>query len=567
MSDSVALLKQNLSLSALAGRYTDLKQRGGKLTGRCPFHNEKTPSFYVDDTKGLFYCFGCKKGGDLIQFACDIENIAFVEALDFLAEIAGVELPKSKTRGPGRELLEQLRALNESAQALYAKQFKQSDQARAYASERGLTDMTIRQFGLGYAAPQWDNLYRFLRDQYDHSLLRQSGLFKEGQNTYDLFRDRLMFPVRDTYGHLIAFGGRLFAGDGPKYVNSPETPLFTKGHHVYNLNHAKVFLKKEPELIVVEGYMDAIQLCQAGMNRVVAALGTAFTEAQAKLLSRYTQHAVLNFDGDEAGFKAAKTSIERLLAVGMSVRVITLPDGQDPDSFVREHGLAAYLDVVASAPDFFAFLVAQLKGGDTAQQRSTVVHELAHTLSACADPVVKLHYQQRLCNELGVTMDLLESMEQPQKRVPPQTPAPRIKALKLTKTQGEFLFQVMHQADAYREFCVRHPEVTDLIAHIFASSPSLIDLISGLGEAPLDVLIQALPVPAQNAVQATLFSSEFQPSPERMDALLPDLMRSLIRSAIDQNTKELRALDPLDREGKRALIQQNQTLTAELHRI
>ncbi len=577
MSDAVALLKQSLTLSSLVGRYTDLKAKGARLAGRCPFHTEKTASFYVDDNKGLFYCFGCKKGGDLLKFAQDIEHLEFTESLDFLAELAGVELPKHKGRGPGRDVIEQLRALNESAAEVFVKQFRSSELAKDYVKQRGLSDMTLRLFAVGYADETWDSLYILLKEQNEAAILRQSGLFKEGQGgrVYDLFRDRLMFPIRDSYGHLIAFGGRLIEGEGPKYVNSPETPLFTKGQHVYNLNHAKLYLKKQPYLIVVEGYTDVLQLCQAGINHVVASLGTAFTPAQAKLLKRYTNQVILNFDGDQAGFKAARTSIERLLSVGMEISIVSLPDGADPDSFVREQGIEAYNNQIDQALNFFDFLLryfSQDQAQDDPHVRSALIHEMVHTLKEIDDPVVREHYENRLCGELGVTRDALNMVWKKgsaavTRKPSDKRPEENIKEVHFSKLESEFLFQILHDAACYSRLVEEHPELPDVLTHVFAEHPTLFEVFESLVSDDLHGLLDAQPIALQKTLREIYFSAEFEVSADRNQVLLPDLVISMIHRTIDLNSKRLRALDALDHEGKRALMLQNQALTRQLHQL
>lgn len=579
MTDAVSLLKQNMRLSTLVGRYTEIKQRGRRQVGRCPFHGEKTPSFYVDDDKGLFYCFGCKKGGDLLRFAQDIENLEFTEALDFLAELAGIELPKMGHRGPGRDVIEQLRAINQSASDFYARQLRLHESARAYAAERGLSDATLKLFAMGYSPSSWDSLHQELRSKYEPSLLEKSGLFRSGRsgNTFDQFRDRLMFPIRDAFGHIVAFGGRLLEGEGPKYVNSPETPLYTKGHHVYNLHHAKAFLKKEPFVLVVEGYLDVIQLCQAGFNHVVASLGTAFTPEQAKLLHRYCDQAVLNFDGDEAGFKAARASIERLLAVGLDVRVVSLSAGDDPDSFVRDHGIEAYRTVLDGAEHFYDFLLRYL-GRDQAESdphaRSALVAEMMHTFNEIQDAVVREHYKRRLCDDVSVTIDVLETVVRPS-RLSPQSAIRdtagakpgAVKTVSLSKTEAEFIFQVFHGGEAYDSFLREHPQLKDLLAHVFARFPTLVDLFDQLQETDLEDLIASQPLGLRESLREIYFSEYFTPSPERLDSLLPDLMRTMLRAAIEQNNRLLRALDSLDHEGKRRLMQQNLELNRQFHQL
>ncbi len=424
------LVKESLSFAAFVGRYTKLQRRGGRLVACCPIHKEKTPSFYLDENKGFFHCFGCGRGGDLIRFCMEIEGLEFLDALEYLAEVAGVELPKRGQAGPGREMVEKIREVNEVATAFYQSQLARNEVALAYLRERGISDATARLFRLGLAPAQWDGLYLHLAQKFDSKLLASSGLFKEGRTDkpYDLFRGRIIFPIRDVYGHTIAFGGRKYTEEeGPKYINSPETPLYTKGKHVYNLDFAKAFLKKKPEagVVVVEGYMDVIQLYQAGVCNVIAGLGTAFTPEQGKLLKRFAKRIVLNYDGDAAGFKATRAAIEVFLPLDLELGVVSLPDKLDPDDFIRQKGAAVYNQKLAQAEDFLDYLVRYLADGKAIEQsphlRSQVAHELVEIIDKIPDPVIHDHYMGRTASALSLSLAVLEQLHKP----PPKgAPAP-----------------------------------------------------------------------------------------------------------------------------------------------
>lgn len=427
------LIKESLSFAAFVGRYTKLQRRGGRLAACCPIHKEKTPSFYLDEAKGFFHCFGCGRGGDLIRFCMEVEGLEFLDALEYLAEVAGVELPKRGQVGPGRETVEKIREVNEAATAYFQSQLARNDAAKEYLRKRGITDGTVRLFRLGLATAQWDGLYTHLLQKFDAKLLASSGLFKEGRTDkpYDLFRNRIIFPIRDVYGHTVAFGGRLFTEEeGPKYINSPETPLYVKGKHVYNLDFAKAFLKKKPEagVLVVEGYMDVIQLYQAGVCNVIAGLGTAFTPDQGKLLKRFAKRIVLNYDGDAAGFKAARAAIEVFLPLDLELGVVTLPDKLDPDDFIRKHGVAAFNQKLVQAEDFLDYLVRYLSDGKSLDQnphmRSQVAHELVEIIDKIPDPVIHDHYMNRTSTALSLSLAVLEQLHKPApKTVPPPRPA------------------------------------------------------------------------------------------------------------------------------------------------
>jgi DNA primase len=414
--DVVQQIKSALSLSDLIGRYVTLKKKGNHHMACCPFHQEKTASFSVNDQKGFYFCFGCKAGGDHFAFIQAIENLSFTEAKEYLADLAGIELPKYGHSGPRRKDIELYREINEAACTFYEKHLTIDKRALEYLKKRGVQDSTTKLFRLGSAPDQWDGLYQFLKENFPVEFLGKSGLFKMGKtgSYYDIFRDgRLIFPIMDVHGHVVAFGARILEGDGPKYINSPETPIYTKGKHVYNLGFARPYLKKKPDIIVVEGYLDVIQVYQAGIGAVVAPLGTAFTSEQARLLHRYAKNVFLNFDGDRAGFQAARKSIDVLLAQDLDPKVIPLPEGMDPDDFILKEGAETYRKKTENALDFFEFLFQRFHPEDerpNPRQTSVLIRELLPTLTNMVDPVMKEAYLKLLAERTGTSMSSISYM-------------------------------------------------------------------------------------------------------------------------------------------------------------
>ncbi|MBP5186088.1 MAG: DNA primase [Clostridiales bacterium] len=357
-------------IASVVGQYVQFtKNSGNNLFGLCPFHSEDTPSFSVSTNKQMFYCFGCHKGGDVVTFIKEIEHLSYVEALKFLAEKAGVTIPEPDDANYRKE--EQLRkrlkeALLEAARYYY-KNFKseKGDAARAYLKKRAIAPATATKFGLGYAPDEWSGLYDHLVNKgFSQYEIQKSGLFVTTKNnkTIDLFRGRLMFPIFNAMGELIAFGGRIIGDGNPKYVNSPETPVYSKQRNLYALNFAKQ--SKMKQIIVVEGYMDVISMHQAGVTNAVASLGTALTERQLDLLERYCEEVVLFYDSDKAGQNAAVRGLKMLMErkkkhTGMTtrVRVAKVPNGKDPDEFIREYGKDEFAKVVESAVSVLDYLV------------------------------------------------------------------------------------------------------------------------------------------------------------------------------------------------------------------
>ena len=354
---------------SVVGQYVQFtKSSGQNQFGLCPFHSEDTPSFSVSVNKQIYYCFGCHKGGNVVNFIMEIEHLSYIEALKFLAEKAGVTIPEPDDANYRKEeqLRKRLKEVLLEAARYYYKSFKseKGEEARKYLQKRAISPATATKFGLGYAPNEWSGLYNHLVSKnFSQYEIQKSGLFvtKNGK-TFDLFRGRLMFPIFNAMGELIAFGGRIIGDGQPKYVNSPETPVYSKQRNLYALNFAKQ--SKMKQIIVVEGYMDVISMHQAGVTNAVASLGTALTERQLDLLERYCEEVILFYDSDRAGQNAAVRGLKMLMErkkkhTGMTtqVRVAKVPNGKDPDEFIREYGKDEFAKVVEQAVPVLDYLV------------------------------------------------------------------------------------------------------------------------------------------------------------------------------------------------------------------
>jgi DNA primase len=341
-------------IGEVIGAYVTLRKRGNDLVGLCPFHGEKSPSFHVHPDRGFFKCFGCDAKGDVFSFLQKQENIAFPDALRMLAKRYGVEVENEDPRAArARSEKEAIYHANEVARAWFHRMLldpHEGAQARAYCANRGITDATIQAFSLGFAPDGWDGLVGELRrNDVDLEIAAKAGLLKPSQRGgfYDFYRDRLMIPTLATTGETIAFGGRSLGDQEPKYINTTTTPVYTKGRYLYALNVARRAAIKEDSIIVVEGYLDCIALHQAGFPNAVAALGTAFTPEQARELRKVASRAILCFDADAAGVDAALKSIDTLTAEGVAAFALRIPDGKDPDEFVRRNGPDAFRALLA----------------------------------------------------------------------------------------------------------------------------------------------------------------------------------------------------------------------------
>ena len=361
--DIIEEVRQKNDIVDVVSQYVRLTRRGSTYFGLCPFHNEKTPSFSVTPGKQMYYCFGCGAGGNVYNFIMEYENYTFGEALKHLADRAGVELPKIEYSREVREKAEQraeLLEINKQAAQYYYYQLRTEGGKTGYQylSGRGLSEETMRKFGLGYSDKFGGGLYKFLKSKgYSDERLRESGLFNvdERHGMYDKFWNRVIFPIMDVNNRVIGFGGRVMGDGKPKYLNSPETKIFDKSRNLYGLNIARTTRKKY--LILCEGYMDVISMHQAGFTNAVASLGTALTSGHASLLKRYTQEVLLLYDSDEAGIRAALRGIPILRDAGVNSRVVNLKPYKDPDEFIKNMGAEAFEERLGQASDSFMFRV------------------------------------------------------------------------------------------------------------------------------------------------------------------------------------------------------------------
>ena len=353
----------------LIDSYLPLKKTGSNYVARCPFHTEKTPSFSVSRRKQFYHCFGCGASGNAIGFLMDYSHLNFVEAVEDLASFVGIDVPREESATTpliGKQDLASLYAVQQQVAKFYAQQLRDSNNdglAVQYFKDRGVSGEVARDFLLGYAPDQW----HLLADQFDTGLLKKAGLLiaKEGGRSYDRFRGRIMFPIRDRRGRVVAFGARVLGDALPKYLNSPETPVFHKSNEVYGLYELLEKKGRPAQILLVEGYMDVIALAQFGLRNAVATLGTAPTRAHFDLLFRFTAEIILCFDGDEAGLKAAWRAIEAglpCLKDGRHIRVMLLPEKEDPDSLIRREGVDAFLARLAAASPLSDYFFSRLSG-------------------------------------------------------------------------------------------------------------------------------------------------------------------------------------------------------------
>ncbi|MDX2032542.1 MAG: DNA primase [Blastocatellia bacterium] len=360
-------LRNQADIVRIVSDYVSLKKKGRDYAACCPFHNEKTPSFYVSAGKQMFKCFGCGKGGSVFNFVMEIEGCSFPESVKIVADKCGIPIPAVTEDPREHEEREQQRAellrMNQWAVEFFEQSLIETDEGRRaqeYLARRGVSDEMRKYFHLGYAPNGWDGMGNFLKSRgASRTQIERSGLvtLKEAGGFYDRFRGRLMFPICDTQGRVVAFGGRILGEGEPKYLNSPETQVYTKGLHLYGLSHARDDIRRRGYAILVEGYLDFLLPFQHGVRNVIASLGTALTENQVRLLGRYAKQIVVNFDPDSAGVAATKRSLELLLAEGFKVNVLSLPDNLDPDEYIRGRGAESYLKALKGSQPFLEYII------------------------------------------------------------------------------------------------------------------------------------------------------------------------------------------------------------------
>jgi DNA primase len=428
-------VKQQADIVRVIGEYVRLKKSGQNFTGLCPFHAEKSPSFAVHPTKQIYHCFGCGVGGDVFKFVMEMDKVAFPEAIRIVAEKCGIAIPRPKASSPEERKENQQRTLlvemHREAQTFFVQQLGgtlEGKAARAYLEDRGLDKDALARFGIGYAPSGGDTLLRFLKSKYKEALLIESGLISRDQSggarMYDRFRRRITFPIANDSGKIVAFGCRALGDDQPKYLNSPETPIYSKSNVLYHLDHAKEALRRADFAVLVEGYMDAIAVARAGISNVVASCGTSLAEPQIKLLSRFTKRVIVNYDPDTAGQLATERSISLLLENDFEVRVLALPamnlaagDGTkfsknaDPDLYIREMGVEAYTKLLKDAPPYVDYLIGRARHMDlsTGEGKLRAVNFLLPYVQKIPNRLLRSEWATRIAQQLRLEEPVLRA--------------------------------------------------------------------------------------------------------------------------------------------------------------
>jgi DNA primase len=456
-------VKQQADIVRVVGEYVRLKKSGQNFTGLCPFHPEKTPSFAVHPVKQIYHCFGCGVGGDVFKFVMEMDKISFPESIRAVAEKCGIAVPRARERTPEERQENQQRTslveMHREAAEFFVQQLNGTPEgraAKAYLLDRGLDSEAMARFGIGFAPSGGEALLRTMKQKYPDKILEASGLFSRDQNgrPFDRFRRRVMFPIANDSGKVVAFGGRALGDDLPKYLNSPETPIYSKSNVLYHLDRAKEALRQSDFAVLVEGYMDAIAVSRAGISNVVASCGTSLTEPQVKLISRFTRRVIVNYDPDTAGQAATERSLTILLEQGAEVKVLALPGGKDPDSFIKAEGAAAYTKLLKEAPPYVDYLISRARKMDmtTAEGKLRAVNFLLPYVQRVPDRILRSEWATRIAQQLRIEEPVLrESMRKAANERRSEVKARPELVSRAGKPAERRLVQILIESEDFRE--------------------------------------------------------------------------------------------------------------------
>jgi len=476
-------IRDRTDIIQVIGSAIDLKKSGRNFKALCPFHAEKTPSFMVSPEKQIYHCFGCGKGGNVFHFLMDYEGVGFVEAVRKFGKELGIDVERYLVRGETREKLEPYYHAMDFAVTYYSTMLKEgrgSEQVRQYLKGREIDEELIEQFKLGFALPGWDNFYRTASDAgVSRDILRELNLVmrsRGGSGYRDYFRNRVIFPIATLSHRVVGLAGRVLDQSEPKYLNTTESPIYSKGRIFYGLNQSKDHIRKSGFAVIVEGYMDYLMLWKRGICNVCAVCGTSLTEDQTRLLARYTNRVYIINDGDRAGIRAAVRAADQLLAEGFEILVVILPEGEDPDSFVRRRGAEALQEMMHSAPNYFSYLREEAERGTrTTYRKDQVIKHLLGSVSRVGDEVKKELYLQEISSLFDMPMHSLRAGLRREK-VPSKAAALVEKGESRRQKYQKLLFRLGFESDRYARDIVEHLNEEDLEGPLFRSYYKALDL-------------------------------------------------------------------------------------------
>ncbi len=571
-------IRDAVNIVDLIGQYLTLKKRGRNFIGLCPFHQEKTPSFNVNPEKQIFHCFGCGKGGDVYAFLMDYEKVTFPEALRMLSEQTGIALPEKNRSSSDRSAAEQMDIANRTAAQFFRNALGNAPASvHDYIRGRGLSAETVASFELGYAPDGWDNLKKHIeKGGYRLDSFKTLGLLitnEEKRSVYDRFRKRLMFPIHNTSGKVIAFGGRILEKDSksPKYINSPESPVYQKSEVLYGLYQARESIREAGNVLMVEGYMDVIQLAQHGIGNVVATSGTALTEQHARQIKRYAGSVCLCYDADKAGVNAALRGGEVLFREMLEVNVLILPEGEDPDSYVNQYGPEAFRGLVNASPSFFDFLLDQVTRRhdlSSATGRSAAVNQALQTLVLLKDTVQSGYYMEKTADRFRIPLDTVRAelqklrskqsrrqnaMEPPLPAEPDAAPKRQQGPLMFTGAWGgekDIILLLINFYNDIHEYVKAHVSEADFLNTEFKD---IFMFIRDRGDTAGENLLHAVLEYLQNDAMKSLIlrelehtNAEFRKPALYLQGCIKQIKIARYKSAIEISRRRLKELAPAD---------------------
>ncbi len=563
--------------------YVKLKRQGSSYFGLCPFHSEKSPSFSVSPGKQMYYCFGCGAGGNVLTFVMEYENFTFPEAMKFLAERAGMTLPEeeySEEARRQRDLKERVREINKMAANYfyYMLRSPQGERALAYLKNRGLSDETMKRFGLGYAGQYSDALYRYLRGKgISDQLLKESGLMQvnERQGMYDKFWNRVMFPIMDVNNRVIGFGGRVMGDAKPKYLNSPETVIFDKSRNLYGLNYARTAKKRY--MLVCEGYMDVISMHQAGFTNAVASLGTALTTQHATLLKRYTDEVILTYDSDEAGIRAALRAIPMLREAGISTRVLHMEPYKDPDEFIKALGTEAFQQRIDQAENSFLFELSVLQKSYDMKNpdgKTRFFQAAAARIAEFEQEIERENYIEAVAGRFQISFEGLRKMVMSvlMQGVPQRKQA--VQSVQQEKKRSEKADGIRRSQQLILTWLVEYPNLYGTVSryiHPEDFSDELYREVALLlyeqrekNEVNPAQIINHFSDAEQQRTVAQLFNAQVKiEKPRELEKAVQETIYKVVEQAIGQKSREL---DPTDMKGLQELVDAKRRLQ-EIRRL
>ncbi|MBZ5539396.1 MAG: DNA primase [Acidobacteriia bacterium] len=573
-------VKQQADIVRVVGEYVRLKKSGQNFTGLCPFHSEKSPSFAVHPVKQIYHCFGCGVGGDVFQFVMEMEKCGFPEAVRTVAEKCGIAVPAPRERSPEERKENQQRAqlveMHREAQAFFVKCLEgtaEGKAARAYLEDRGLDKEAMARFGLGYAPSGGDVLLRHLKQRYPDKLLLESGLISRDQSgrLFDRFRRRVIFPIANEAGKIVAFGGRALGDDMPKYLNSPETPIYSKSNVLYHMDRAKEALRRQDFAVLVEGYMDAIAVARAGVSNVVASCGTSLAEPQIKLLGRFTRRVVVNYDPDTAGQAATERSLALLLEQDFEVRVLALPPigdkKADPDLFIREKGAGAYLQQLKEAPPYVDYLIARARQMDltTGEGKLRAVNYLMPYLQKIPNKLLRSEWATRVSQQLRVDEPVLrESLRKAAAERRSEVKAKPELVGRPARPVERRLIRMLAEAEEFRVVLAQHLQESQLYLGLETEKIIAALILANLSGEPVQVteLAGMLEERERRLLFEILFEGPIEARWEEAESCLEALRKRRMERELAELQRQIEA-SPSGPQ-MRALLERKQTLMRQM---